>query len=67
MCFLDVGGDGDWSVQACRQKTHGFQSWHQDSQVSPVSEGGRGEGGMGGEGGLQFIYNHVSLPVVTLA
>ena len=43
MCLFpvtDVGGDGDWSIQTCREETHGFQSGHQDGQVSPVSEGG---------------------------
>ena len=43
---LDVGRDGDWGIQTCREKTYGVQSGHQDGQVSPVSDrgGGRGRG-----------------------
>ena len=34
---VDTGGDGDWSVQACRETEDGFPSWHKDGQVSQVS------------------------------
>ena len=37
----DAGGDGDWSLQACREEENGLQSWDQDGQVSSVSESGR--------------------------
>ena len=50
---VDTGGDGDWSVQACRETEDGFPSWHKDGQVSQVSvcvREGEGEGGEGGGG-----------------
>ena len=56
---VDTGGDGDWSVQACREAEDGFPSWHKDGQVSQVSvcvRGERGEereGGGGGGGGRE--------------
>ena len=53
--LVGAGGDGDWSIQTCREEAHGFQSGHQDGQVSPVSEGGR-EGREGEEGSLGYPH-----------
>ena len=32
----DVGGDGDWSIQACGSQENGLQSRHIDSPVPQV-------------------------------
>ena len=53
--ILDAGRDGDWSIQACREETHGVSSGHQTSQISPVRKVKNLGGGGGGGGSWKYM------------